>query len=91
LQTEPIADYDVLRNGMMEHLASINGTQPGNPAKGCEIIVDVVRGEGRAKGKAFPKRLPFGPDAVEVFKERVKNYSEICEEWGEIVSSTNFD
>jgi hypothetical protein len=91
LRSGGIADYDPMREGIAEFLADSNGKQPGDPAKGCEVLVDVVRGEGRAEGKEWPARLPFGPDAVELVKGRGEEYLAVCEGWGEVAASTNFE
>jgi len=35
--------------------------QPGDPEKGVDIILDVVRGEGKAAGRGIPERFVVGP------------------------------
>jgi len=36
-----------------------DGKRPGNLKKAVEVIVDLVRGEGGAKGKLFPENFPL--------------------------------
>jgi len=45
-----------------------NGKQPGDPNKGVEVLLDVIRGEGVAAGKAFPTALSLGSDCYSVVK-----------------------
>ncbi|KAJ7883418.1 hypothetical protein B0H14DRAFT_3432874 [Mycena olivaceomarginata] len=49
----PIADYDALREASAARFGSLLGTEPGDPARAMEAVVDVVRGEGRARGRAL--------------------------------------
>jgi hypothetical protein len=63
-RSNPIADYDGIRNGVAQFVQSINGNQPGDPKKAVEIILDVVKEEGVTEGKAIPERLPLGPDCL---------------------------
>jgi hypothetical protein len=67
-----------------------NGQQPGDPGKAAEVIVDLIRNEGIAKGKKWPKSLALGPDSYAMIKEELKKASENLEEWKEVTSSTNF-
>ena len=61
--------------GMMTAFAMTDGNQPGDPRKGAERMVDVVRGEGMAEGKTdFPLRLPLGSDALELIRGSVMRY-----------------
>ena len=60
----PIEDYDSVRRSAMTRFASIPGREPGDPDKAVEaIVLDVVRGEGVAKGKPWPDYLFLGDDA----------------------------
>ncbi|KXN91710.1 hypothetical protein AN958_12562 [Leucoagaricus sp. SymC.cos] len=67
-----------------------DGKQPGDPQKAAEIIVDLVRGEGVAKGKPWPRFLALGPDSYAMIKEELRKASEALEEWKDVSSSTNF-
>lgn len=54
-------------------------------------MVDVLRGEGFARGKPFPLRLPIGSDAVEIVKKTCEDTLKNLEEWRELSVSTDFD
>lgn len=53
-------DYSPLFAGLTEMFKSMDGNQPGEPRKGIERMIDVVRQEGVAKGKEIPVCLPLG-------------------------------
>lgn len=87
----PIADYDDMRNAVAQFVQSTNGKQPGDPKKAVEIMIDVVRGEGVAEGKAFPERLPLGPDCLATMRKRCVGNLAICNEWDDVIRSTNYE
>jgi hypothetical protein len=87
----PIADYDDIRNGVAQFVQSTNGNQPGDPKKAVEIILDVVREEGVAVGKSLPERLPLGPDCLATMRKKTVGNLAICNEWENVIRSTNFD
>lgn len=71
-------------------LLACHGKQPGDPQKGAEIVVDLVRGEGSAKGKEFPRFLLLGRDCYEQVKEKLEKALLVIEEWKEATQSTDF-
>lgn len=86
-----IADYAPIREAVEQFAQQIDGTERGDPNKCAQVIVDVVKGEGGAKGKELPERLPIGPDAVERMRKRCTDVLSICDEWKGVVSQTDFD
>lgn len=89
--SNPIADYDEIRNGVAQFVQSINGNQPGDPKKAVQIIIDVVREEGVAEGKTLPERLPLGPDCIATLRKKAVNNLAICNEWEDVIRSTNYN
>lgn len=81
--------YTEMRTAVMAGSAALNGNQPGDPLKAVERIIDVVRGEGTAAGKDFPKRLPLGSDALAVIKKKCLETLRICDEWEAVITSTD--
>ncbi len=67
-----------------------NGTQLGNPKKGVQILLDVVRGEGVAQGKEFPKSLLMGSDTFAVVQDKIQGYLKLQAEWESVSKSTDF-
>jgi len=71
-------------------LRAYNGKQPGDPLKGVEVMVDVVRGEGVAEGKPFPPLLILGSDCFDVVKTECEKTLARLEEWKDVSESTDF-
>lgn len=67
-----------------------HGKQPGDSQEGAEIIVDLVRGKGSAKGKEFLRFLLLGKDCYELVKEELEKAVLNIEEWKEVTQSTDF-
>ncbi|KAJ5712681.1 hypothetical protein N7493_009149 [Penicillium malachiteum] len=84
-------EYDELNKLIKAGLGAQNGTQPGNPTKACELVVEAVRGEGRCQGKELPLRLPVGADAFGFIRDNCSERLKLCDEWDGITSQTNFD
>jgi len=59
-----IKDYQEVDQKTKSFFLSLDGKQPNDPVRGMEVVVDVVRGEGRAAGKPFPLWLALGVDAI---------------------------
>ncbi|KAJ4356848.1 uncharacterized protein N0V89_004885 [Didymosphaeria variabile] len=91
LRSEPIDDYKPIRDGVAQFVQSINGHQPGDPEKAVRIIIDVVKEEGVAQGKPLPERLPLGPDCLTTLRKKAVSNLTICNEWEDVIRSTNFD
>ncbi|TFK50382.1 NAD(P)-binding protein [Heliocybe sulcata] len=86
-----IPDYDELRTSAQAFYNSINGTQKGDPVKGMEAVVDVVRGEGRASGKAWPLYLPLGVAAETTIRDKCQRMMGVLGEWQDVIRDVNFD
>lgn len=86
-----IPDYDELRASSQAFYNSINGTQKGDPTKAMRAVVDVVRGEGRAAGKAWPLYLPLGIAAEKTIREKCERMTGVLEEWKDVIRDVNFD
>ncbi|KAF2871948.1 putative hydroxybutyrate dehydrogenase [Massariosphaeria phaeospora] len=90
-RSEPIADYDGIRDLTSQFVDGINGNQPGDPKKAVEIMIDVVKGEGVAAGKEMPDRLPLGPDCLATMRKRCVGNLTTCNEWEDVIRSTNVE
>jgi short-subunit dehydrogenase len=88
---ECISDYEELNNNMIKFANEMNKKQPGDPVKLAKVIVDVVKQENLANNKNIPDRLPVGPDAYHIIKNKCEETLKFLEEWKEIITSTNFD
>ncbi|MCJ1402162.1 hypothetical protein MMC11_005381 [Xylographa trunciseda] len=92
MKTNPttIADYVDLADEISKGCEEESGSQPGDPRKGVERILDVVTGEGMAKGKTMPERLPLGRDALEGIREKCERTLKLCDEWERLICSTDY-
>jgi hypothetical protein len=90
-RSDPIADYDGLRAMVGQFVQGINGNQAGDPKKAVKVMIDVVKGEGVAEGKAFPERLPLGSDAFDTVKKARLGHLAVCDEWEDVIKSTGYD
>jgi hypothetical protein len=84
------SDYDVASKAHAVSLRDGSMKQPGNPAKFVSIVLDLVREEGCAQGKTVPFRLPVGADSVEEIEAKIRDVTNVIEEWRPIVTSTDY-
>lgn len=88
----PLDDYAGHRAAMANVAGAMAGNERGDVKKGVELMVDVIRGEGRASGKKIPPRLPIGDDAVRVVEGTCRNMLKIIDEWrGDVAGTTDRD
>jgi len=84
-------DYKPTVEAFLPFISTMNGYQPGDVRKGVQRMIDVLTQEGMAKGKKIPERLPLGPDGLATVREYCKKMLETCEEWEDLISSTDRD
>ena len=75
---------------MMISLA-YNHKQPGDPRKGVNVIIDVVKREGVAKNKAIPPAILLGRDCYNSVTGILTKAIETFEDWKDISTSTDRD
>ncbi|KAF5340483.1 hypothetical protein D9758_014559 [Tetrapyrgos nigripes] len=83
-----IEDYREMVKKGVEALEAYNDNQPGDPVKGVQIIIDVMKGEGVAKDKPFPKSLQLGTDCYGVVKNAAEETLRNLEAWKDVTCST---
>lgn len=69
----------------------MDGTQPGDPIKGVKTMIDVLTGEGVAKGLKIPARMPIGGDAVEVVRGRAEEMLGVVRVWESVSGGTDVE
>ncbi|TFK18997.1 NAD(P)-binding protein [Coprinopsis marcescibilis] len=81
----PISDYDSGREASISRFASVPGTERGDPAKAMELLVDLVRGEGKLAGdkgwNGTARYLILGSDAVGDAEAYSRKIADISGEW----------
>ncbi|KAK7021903.1 hypothetical protein VNI00_017192 [Paramarasmius palmivorus] len=85
-----IADYNEVTGEFEAMLQAYHNNQPGDPSIAAQIIVDIVHGEGTAKGKAFPRSIQLGPDCYKAVKHECEQTLRRIEEWKDVSLSTDF-
>ncbi|KAL0565688.1 hypothetical protein V5O48_016333 [Marasmius crinis-equi] len=86
----PISDYNAMRDRCIEIFNATEGRQPGDPDKAVEVIVDVVRGDGKAVGKPWTVHLPLGKDAVGDVRVKCGKVLEAVDVWEVEVGDLGF-
>ncbi|KAK0203380.1 hypothetical protein DFS33DRAFT_1474461 [Desarmillaria ectypa] len=77
-----IPDYNNTRNhakGLFE-----GGWCTGDADLAVEIVVDVVRGDGQAKGKEWPTYLVFGPGGDVAVRSKCEKMVKVLDEWKDV-------
>lgn len=87
----PMKEYDSMRIATKTKFSSIDGTQKGDPNKAVEAIVDVVKGEGVAKGRPWPGYLFLGEDAEYDVRKKCTKVLNILDEWADVTRGVNLD
>lgn len=84
------AEYEDLSKTILGRMEARSEKQPGDPQRGVDRIVDVVRQEGVAKGRGIPPKLVLGPDALQVVRKKCEETLALIKEWEDVSASTNF-
>ncbi|KAF2108973.1 hypothetical protein BDV96DRAFT_586312 [Lophiotrema nucula] len=83
--------YKALNDMIYGFLGQADSNQPGDPEKAVNIMIDIVKEEGVAEGKTQPLRLPIGKDALGTLRNKYVKYLELCNEWEDVITSTDYD
>jgi len=84
-----VADYSELSKATIAGLEQEDRKQPGDPVKFVEHVLDLVRGEGIAKGREVPFRLPLGKDVYEEVKRKCEETLKLLANWEEVINGTD--
>ena len=86
-----IPDYAEHNKLYQAGVGAMHNNQPGDPRKATDFIVDVVRSEGKAKGKQLPGRLPVGDDGIASIRAKCEETLKICDEWAPLCGDHSAD
>ncbi|KAL4934620.1 SDR family oxidoreductase [Aspergillus undulatus] len=86
-----IEDLHLGTKGYREALKAYNLHQPGDPAKGAQVIVEALTKSGRCEGRSLPPRLALGLDAIIAIGGSLEREREMLDSWGEVIGSTDCD
>ncbi|CAL1706806.1 unnamed protein product [Somion occarium] len=85
-----IEDYREINERNSALFNAYNHNQPGDPKKAVEVMIDVIKGDGAARGKEFPTVVALGSDAYDVIKGACTTASDRLEAWKDLTVSTDF-
>ena len=85
LAADIIDDYATTAGRRRAGVAGENGTQPGDPRKAAEAIVDVTKAENP------PTRLQLGPDSIARVEEKIALVAKELETWKPLGQATDYD
>ena len=78
----PLPGYENVHAGIDAMIESVASVPKSDPILGMGVLVDVVRGEGRATGrKSLPLWLFLGEDCMRDVRARLNNMGSIMDEW----------
>lgn len=87
----PIADYDDIREQTIKNFQWIDSHLVGDPYKAMNVVVDVVKGAGQAKGRPWPLYLLLGKPAMSAVKEKCDKILSVAEEWEDLTNDLEVD
>ncbi|KIJ62303.1 hypothetical protein HYDPIDRAFT_114801 [Hydnomerulius pinastri MD-312] len=90
-ESNAIADYNEEREKSIATWSLPAGKQPGDPDKAMKAVVEVVCGEGRAKGKEWPLYLVLGKDADRDIRNKCARMIRHLDEWSDVVRDVDLD
>ena len=79
-----ISDYDATSGRFAKFLASMNGKQPGDPARAASAIVETV-----LSGEA-PLHFPLGKYVVKKLRDKAAALTREADKWEAVAASTEF-
>jgi len=80
-----IADYRDATRGTRAAVASMDGTQPGDPAKAARAILEALDAADP------PLRLPLGPDAIAGIEAKLESVRREVDRWRRVGMDTALD
>ncbi|OWZ19323.1 Dehydrogenase [Phytophthora megakarya] len=91
-----IPDYLPITQPLHNRIDRVNSEeaeakQPGDPAKGAQVIVEILTKSGRCSDKPIPSRLLLGKDAVKIGDGVLTENRREFDDWAVLASSTDHD
>lgn len=86
-----VPEYDELRATAAQRFAALAGNERGDPEKAMELLVDVVRGEGKAYGKEWPMWLFMGKDAYRDVRNKCDKVLKTLDVWENVATDLEFE
>jgi len=84
-------EYDRLRQQCQILFSRISGQEKGDPNRAVEVIIDMVKGEGVARGKPWTNYLVLGNDAENDLRTKISKLLNALDANLEITRGLEFD
>jgi hypothetical protein len=85
-----VPEYAEIRRIVRYFIDMGKGVESGDPKKAAVVIVDVVRGDGLAEGRAWNGTLILGSDAERDIRTKCEAIMKNLEEWGDVARSIDW-
>lgn len=85
------SDYSQFHSGAVAHVEGVKSNEPGDPDKGVDRMIEIIKGTGVAAGRTVPLRVPLGSDGWGKVHDKCVETLKICEEWEDVARSTDVD
>ncbi|KZV71193.1 NAD(P)-binding protein [Peniophora sp. CONT] len=82
--------YQPIMGPINDFLQAASGKQAGDPVKAAQLLVELVHGDGAAKGKELPVTIGLGTDYHEYVKAFADDTLKRLADWEEVTKSTDF-
>ncbi|ETW75276.1 hypothetical protein HETIRDRAFT_331537, partial [Heterobasidion irregulare TC 32-1] len=88
---DPLPGYERLRADTEKRLTTLV-TRPnqGDPMRGMDVVVDVVKGEGREEPSEWPLWLFLGEDAMSDVRAKIGRITKALDAWESVGSNLGF-
>ncbi|CCM05480.1 uncharacterized protein FIBRA_07701 [Fibroporia radiculosa] len=87
---QDIRDYDQVRVRVLPELAA-KAEVRGDPVKGMSLLVDAVKGEGKAQGKEWADYFVLGRTAYATVREKCWHLLKSLDAWQDVAEDLDFD
>lgn len=84
-----IEDYVPVIKPYKDMFSMYDHMQPGDPAKGAQLIVEALTGTGRCSGRELPVRLAIGSDAVAMIGGVLEGNKKELDAWTDLAVTTD--
>lgn len=81
----------MLREKGRARFAAISGQERGDPHRAMELLVDVVRGEGAARGREWPMWLFLGGDVYRDVRGKCARVLASLDAWEDVATDLEFE
>ncbi|KAH9947207.1 NAD-P-binding protein [Amylocystis lapponica] len=83
--------YDAVRDESIAVFKKLAVQARGDPTKAMALLVDVVRGEGPARGRPLPMWLFLGNVTYTFVRQKCEQWTRALDEWEDVAKDLDFD